>query len=95
MASSRKITVALLAIIMLLSYNFSEAQDCVNDLENLAACTTAIGGNGTVSTPSNQCCTALKSTSSDCICNAVRTVTALPSKCGLPSITCPGNSLPK
>ncbi|CAH2043909.1 unnamed protein product [Thlaspi arvense] len=63
-----------------------QAQECGNDLANVQVCAAMVlPGSGS---PSSECCAALQSTNKDCLCNALRAATSLPSLCNLPAINC-------
>lgn len=63
-----------------------QAQECGNDLANVQVCAAMVlPGSGT---PTSECCAALQSTNKDCLCNALRAATSLPSLCNLPAIDC-------
>ncbi|ESQ31723.1 hypothetical protein EUTSA_v10005193mg [Eutrema salsugineum] len=62
------------------------AQECGNDLANVQVCAAMVlPGSGS---PSSECCVALQSTNKDCLCNALRAATSLPSLCNLPPVNC-------
>ncbi|KAL1203847.1 Tapetum-specific protein A9 [Cardamine amara subsp. amara] len=63
-----------------------QAQECGNDLANVQVCAAMVlPGSGR---PNSECCAALQSTNRDCLCNALRAATSLPSLCNLPPVNC-------
>lgn len=83
---SFKSLAAVLGVLFLACFSVVQAQECGNDLANVQVCAAMVlPGSGA---PNAECCAALQSTNKDCLCNALRAATSLPSLCNLPAIDC-------
>ncbi|XP_004496598.1 stamen-specific protein FIL1 [Cicer arietinum] len=88
---SMKCQVAMLLILVIAlgsKMETSEAQSsCPVQLSNLNVCAPFVVP-GTNADPSADCCSALKATNRDCLCNTLRIASQLTSQCQLPSFGC-------
>nr|ALL55180.1 non-specific lipid transfer protein [Secale cereale x Triticum turgidum subsp. durum] len=86
--------VALLVVLVLITLGgAAEAQQgtCGAQLSQLAPCARysvpPLPGQA-LPTPGPECCSALGSVSRDCACGAIDIINSLPTKCGLPRVSC-------
>ncbi|KAL8160252.1 hypothetical protein V2J09_001789 [Rumex salicifolius] len=90
-ASSSKATlVSLVAIAIVFGLQMGQVRSqssCVSELSNLNVCAPfVVPGNN--ANPNAGCCGALQAVDHDCLCNTMRIIAQLPSKCNVPPVTC-------
>ncbi|KAG8390297.1 hypothetical protein BUALT_Bualt01G0068900 [Buddleja alternifolia] len=67
----------------------SSAQTCSSSLAGLNVCAPFVVPGGTASTtPSSDCCGALKAVDQDCMCSTMRIASRIPALCNLPPLNC-------
>ncbi|CAN0902709.1 Protein MEN-8 [Linum grandiflorum] len=91
MASSSKYSSTLLVLIAVaLAAAAVDAQggsSCPVQLSNLNVCAPFVVPGAAA--PSTECCSAIKSVQTDCLCSTLQITARLPSLCSLPTIACP------
>ncbi|KAG5600539.1 hypothetical protein H5410_031909 [Solanum commersonii] len=65
-----------------------QPQTCLASLGNLNVCSPFVLPGTSNMTPSTECCASLQSLDHKCICNTVRVVARLPSRCNLSPVSC-------
>ncbi|KAK8936117.1 hypothetical protein KSP39_PZI013250 [Platanthera zijinensis] len=70
------------------------AQSCSSSLSQLSVCTPFVvpGVGGTAQPPNADCCAALKGVVAGCACSTLNIISRLPTSCGLPPVSCNGES---
>lgn len=81
----------LLVLVLSLGATTTQAQTCGAQLSGLAPCARysvpPVPGQP-LPAPGQDCCSALGAVTHDCACGALDIITSLPTKCGLPRVTC-------
>ncbi|XP_040383369.1 protein YY1-like [Oryza brachyantha] len=85
------VAVAAAGMMMTRGAEAQQQQSCAAQLTQLAPCarfSVPPAPGQALPAPGTECCSALGAVSRDCACGTLDIINSLPSKCGLPRVTC-------
>ncbi|CAN1158886.1 Protein MEN-8 [Linum perenne] len=86
-SSSKSVAAMVLIVVAIAAAVEAQTPGCPVQLSNLNVCAPFVLPGAAA--PSTECCSAIKSVQTDCLCSTLQITARLPSLCSLPSIACP------